>query len=91
MYITFLLITITSNSHSSHGMLPRKRGDVFRWRGYSSHFYAVYPRNLAVSETIYTFAGENRVTRRRLSNSCVPLVASDQRSSASKLDCIRLA
>jgi hypothetical protein len=37
-------------------MLPEKRGDGFRWRGYSSHFYAEYPRNLVLSATINNFA-----------------------------------
>jgi hypothetical protein len=31
---------------SSYGMLPEKRGDGFRRRGYSSHFYANYPKYL---------------------------------------------
>ena len=39
---------------------PRKRGDGFRRRGYSSHFYAEYPRNLVEKAIIYTFAAQIR-------------------------------
>jgi hypothetical protein len=45
---------------SSHGMLPEKRGDVFRRSGYSSHFYADYPKSLLFPATIRTFAASNR-------------------------------
>jgi hypothetical protein len=50
-------------------MLPEKREDGFRRRGYSSHFYAVYPRNLVVPATIRNFAVGNRENGLRLGRS----------------------
>ena len=47
--------------HSSHGMLPEKWGDGFRRRGYSSHFYAEYPRNLVVSANIRNFSLREKI------------------------------
>jgi hypothetical protein len=50
-------------------MLPEKRGDGFRRRGYSSHFFAEYPRNLTLSVTTSNFAVENRENGRCLGRS----------------------
>jgi hypothetical protein len=46
-----VLFILVLNLHPSAAdgkdrMLPEKRGDGFRRRGYSSHFYAEYPRYL---------------------------------------------